>query len=317
MDVVLNRRSLLCAGGTAALTAGCGAETNGAALGAVRRVHTAFGDIAYRAMGTGPATLLLHGFPLSSYQWRDVMALLATVRACLAPDFMGLGETEVSETQSLAPADQVAMLAAFLDTQGVASVDIIANDNGTAVAQLFAVHWPERVRSLLLTNGDCEQDCPPAALAPVFALAREQRYAQEWLVPWSMDYALARSEIGLGGMCYSQPAHPTDEAIRAYLAPLVKTPARLARTNRFAVALQGNALAGVEPRLRALRAPVRVVWGEADTIFSRTTPDYFAGLFPNARGVRRLPSAKLFFPEEYPDVIAQEARALWQGGTPA
>ena len=314
MDVFLNRRSLLWAGGTAALTAGSGAEANDAAQGAVRRARTAFGDIAYRAMGTGPATLLLHGFPLNSYQWRDVMALLADVRTCLAPDFMGLGDTEVSETQSLAPADQAAMLAAFLDTQGVASVDIVANDSGAAVAQLFAVRWPERVRSLLLTNGDCEQDCPPAALTPVFALAREQRYAQEWLVPWSGDYALARSESGLGGMCYSEPTHPTDEAIRAYLAPLVQTPTRLARTNRFALALQGNVLAGVEPHLRMLRAPVRVVWGEADTIFSRATPDYFTGLFPHARGVRRLPSAKLFFPEEYPEVIVQEARALWEGG---
>ena len=153
-------------------------------------------------------------------------------------------------------------------------------------------------------------------LAPVFALAREQRYAQEWLVPWSRDYALARSETGLGGMCYSQPAHPTDEAIRVYLEPLVRTPARRARTNRFALALQGNALAGVEAKLRQLRAPVRVVWGESDTIFSRATPAYFAGLFRNALGVRRLAGAKLFFPEEYPEIIAQEARALWEGGSP-
>jgi haloalkane dehalogenase len=49
----------------------------------------------------------------------------------------------------------------------------------------------------------------------------------------------------------------------------------------------------------------------SDTIFSARTPDYFAGLFPRFAGVRRIPEAKLFFPEEYPDVIAAEARELW------
>jgi len=34
---------------------------------------------------------------------------------------------------------------------------------------------------------------------------------------------------------------------------------------------------------------------------------------PNSRGVRRIAGAKLFFPEEFPDVIAEEARKLWMG----
>jgi hypothetical protein len=39
-------------------------------------------------------------------------------------------------------------------------------------------------------------------------------------------------------------------------------------------------------------------------------PDYLASVFPRVVGIRRLPDAKLLFPEEYPDVIAEEAARL-------
>jgi haloalkane dehalogenase len=57
--------------------------------------------------------------------------------------------------------------------------------------------------------------------------------------------------------------------------------------------------------------PTRIVWGTGDTIFSKDSPGYLDRTLPNSRGVRRIPGAKLFFPEEFPDEIAEEARRLW------
>jgi hypothetical protein len=53
------------------------------------------------------------------------------------------------------------------------------------------------------------------------------------------------------------------------------------------------------------------VWGTADTIFSQSSPDYLAKNAANWLGVRRVPGAKLFFPEEMPQVIIEEATWLW------
>jgi hypothetical protein len=49
----------------------------------------------------------------------------------------------------------------------------------------------------------------------------------------------------------------------------------------------------------------------ADTIFSKDSPKYLSEIFLNVTGIRRIPEGKLFFPEEYPNVIAEEARLLW------
>lgn len=278
---------------------------------AQRFADTRFGRIAYIDRGAGPAALFLHGFPLSSFQWRGAIDRLSPVRRCVAADFMGLGFTEPAPGQSLHADDQAEMLATLLDQLGIDAVDLVANDSGGMVAQIFAVRYPARVRTMLLTNCDVETDSPPPAVIPVIELARAGRFAEEWLVPWVNDPTLARSPQGLGGLCYEHASNPTDEAIGCYLAPLVASEERKALTNAYAVALAPNPLAGIEADLRRSTVPTRIVWGTADTIFAAESPFYLDHLMPNSRGVRRVEGAKLFFPEEQPDLIAAEARALW------
>ena len=289
--------------------------TDAAAFHAARRfARTPFGNIAYVDRGSGAAALFLHGFPLNGFQWRGAIDRLAPHRRCIAPDFLGLGYTEVAAGQAVTPAAQVAMLAALLDALAIARVDIVANDSGGAVAQLFLSQHPERVRTLLLTNCDTEPDSPPPALKPVLEMARAGTFADAWLAKWVADKKLARSADGLGGMTYTYRAHPSDEAIDCYLGPLVSSPERKALLHRYALGLDPNPLAGIEPALRRCSVPARIVWGTGDDIFALASAAYLDRTLPNSRGVRNVEDAKLFWPEEFPDVIAEEARTLWRVG---
>lgn len=327
---MLNRRQFLAASGWAGaslafsgvLASGGGPQAANPPLdadafhGLRRYVRTTFGDIAYVEQGQGAAALFLHGFPLNGFQWRGVLPRLAPYRRCIAPDFLGLGYTRVAEGQAVAPEDQVAMLLDFMDILGIASADLVASDSGGAVAQLLLARHPERVRTLLLANCDTAIDSPPPAMLPVIDLARQGRFIDDWLGRWHADPALARSAEGIGGMCYTDPTQPSDEAIDTYFGPMLSTQQRTGLGNAYAVALARNALAGSADALRQSRAPVRVVWGMADTIFGQHNVEYLAQAFGNARGVRRLAGAKLFWPEEQPQVIAEEARALWNAWVP-
>ena len=283
-----------------------------AAWSAARRfAETPFGKIAYVERGSGDAALFLHGFPLNGFQWRGALDRLSAYRRCIAPDFMGLGYSQIPEGQSVAPDEQVAMLASLLDSLSIPAVDLVANDSGGAVAQLFVVRHPKRVRTLLLTNCDVETDSPPPALLPVIEMARAGTFVDKWFVPWVADKTLARSAEGLGGQTYTFRVNPTDEALDCYLAPLVSSPQRKAQVHAYAIALEPNPLAGVEKELKRCAAPARIVWGTGDDIFSQKSPDYLDQILPNSRGVRRVEGARLFFPEEFPDIIADEARRLW------
>jgi len=332
---VLNRRGFLqvTCGAVLAHAAACGGRSvttlggpglgrlggfgglGAAAFHASRRFATTpQGRIAYVERGSGPAALFLHGFPLNGFQWRGALEQLAPHRRCIAPDFLAMGYTEVNAGQGVGPADQAAMVVALLDALGVADVDVVANDSGGAVAQLLVRACPERIRSMLLTNCDIETDSPPPALLPVIELARKGEFVDRWLGMWRADKALARSSEGIGGMCYADAAHPTDDAIEMYFAPLLASPRRTALANAYAVALERNPLIGIGQVLRRSSIPTRIVWGMADTIFSPASPDELHRTLGNSRGVRRLDGSKLFWPEERPEVIAEEAISLWATG---
>lgn len=327
----MTRRNFLAAS-TATLAfgalSGCASPIAGGALSAARfdagafhaarrYAKTRFGDIAYVERGSGPAALFLHGFPLNGFQWRGALDRLSPYRRCIAPDFLGMGYTQVADGQSCAPEAQVDMLLSLLDVLSVSSVDVVANDSGGAVAQLLVARHRHRVRTLLLTNCDEEHDCPPPALLPVIELAREGRFVDEWLGKWHADTALARSSEGIGGMCYADPAHPLDEAIDTYFGPLLSTQRRTDNAHAYAIALERNALAGIGPALRRCKVPTRIVWGTGDTIFSANSPRRLDHAFGHSRGVRLLEGSKLFWPEERPDIIAGEAQRLWGAWVPA
>lgn len=283
-----------------------------AAYHASRRfARTSFGDIAYVERGTGPAALFVHGLPLNGFQWRGALERLSPHRRCIALDLMGLGYSEVPETQSLTPEAQASMLAGFLDALAIPAVDLVASDSGGAVAQLFVARHPERVRTLLLTNCDVHDDSPPPALLPVIAASRAGTFADAELAPQIANKSKARMKTGLGGCCYTDPARLTDEAIDYYLTPLVGSPRRKSQLHGYCIALDRNPLLSIEPALRRSQVPLRVVWGTGDTIFDPKGPDWLHRTFPRSRGVRRIPGANLFFPEELPDIIAEEALRLW------
>lgn len=265
--------------------------------------------VAYIEHGRGPVALSLHAFPLNGFQWRGIIPRLSRHRRCIAPDFLGLGYTETAEDQEISPEIQAEMLAGFLDAKKIKAVDVIANDTGGEVAQLFVARFPDRVRTLLLSNCDVDTNSPPASFKPLLAAAQKGLLAGSFARLLD-DKALARSPRGLGAF-YTNPADLTDEAINYYLSPLVSTPLRKKQLNSFAASFAHNPLIAIESALRQCPAPVRIVWATADTTFDATWADWLDRTFPHSRGVRRVEGAKLLFPEEIPDLFDEEALKLW------
>ena len=274
-------------------------------------VKLTVGRIAYVERGRGPAALFLHGMPLNGFQWRHALSQLSEHRRCIAPDFLGVGYTETNTDADLHPEAQVAMLADFLDALNERSVDLVANDSGGGAAQLFAVRYPERVRTLILTNCDAGSDSPPEVIKPGIADAHAGLAADKNIGGFLRDRQFARSSKGLG-VAYAEPDFLTDELLDVYLQPLVSSPLRKRQFNLAMIALENNFLLGIEPDLRRFRAPVKIVWGASDTIFRQESAYYLDRLFPGSQGVRRVEAGRLFWPEEFPDFLSGEARELWR-----
>lgn len=284
---------------------------NAAQYHASRRfAKTRFGEIAYVERGAGKVALFLHAHPYNGFQWRGALDRLSAHRRCIAPDLLALGYTRVAAGQSVTPAAQAAMLVALLDKLAIRDVDLVANDSGAAIAQLIIARHPRRVRSVLFTNGDEAHDSPPPALKPLIALAHAGK-STDVFDGWLADKASARLPNAIGGAVYANPATLTDEAIDYYFTPLIRSSRQRALVDASIIGFEPNPLAGIAPALKRFKGPVRIVWGAADTLFSPDSPDRLDRAFGNSRGVRRLEGMKTFWPEELPDVLAEEARQLW------
>ncbi len=266
--------------------------------------------VAYIERGRGPAALLLHGFPLNGYQWRGALDRLSPYRRCIAADFMGLGYTETPEGQDISLPAQADMLAALLDHLKIRDVDLVANDSGGLIAQLFIARHPERVRSLLITNCDVDENSPPDAFKPLIHLAKQPGVADKFIAPQLADKTFARSDKGLG-VAYTHPAELADDTIDCYFAPLVSSPLRKEQFSQYLLDFDGNPLVPIREKLREFSKPARIVWATNDIFFGVQWAEWLDRTLPGSRGIRRIDGAKLFFPEEMPDIIAEEAMTLW------
>src|SRR5690242_14996428 len=119
-----------------------------------RSVATACGRIACTEAGSGPAALFVHGVLLNSHLWRHQLADLSDVRRCIAVDLLAHGDTEIAADQDVSVTANARMLREVVDVLGINKVDLVGNDSGGGIAQIFAAQNPSRVRSLTLTDCD-------------------------------------------------------------------------------------------------------------------------------------------------------------------
>src|ERR1700682_3921411 len=117
-------------------------------------VETPSGRISYASAGSGPVALFVHGVVLNKHLWRHQLEGLSDIRRCIAVDLLAHGDTEISPDQDVSVTANANMLRELLDVLGIGKVDIIGNDSGGGISQIFAALYPERVRTMTLTNTD-------------------------------------------------------------------------------------------------------------------------------------------------------------------
>src|SRR6266403_1076203 len=113
------------------------------------QVNVLGSTMAYRETGNpeAPVALFLHGNPTSSYVWRNVLPLVAPVAHCIAPDLIGFGQSGKPNIEYRF-ADHVRYFEAFLESAGISSAFIVAQDWGSALAFHLASRRPEVIRGL-------------------------------------------------------------------------------------------------------------------------------------------------------------------------
>ena len=171
------------------------------------QVHTRSGPASYiDTGGPGRAALFVHGVGTSSYLWRNVIGQLGGQRRCVAVDLPSHGQTPAAADQDFSLPGLARFVADFCDALELTDVNLVANDTGGAVAQVFAAGNPERLHTLTLTNCEAHDNLPPKALLPAVLLARMGLFAR--LAPRMVRDIPGPASVSSAGPIRTSPTCP-------------------------------------------------------------------------------------------------------------
>jgi pimeloyl-ACP methyl ester carboxylesterase len=273
----------------------------------IKHAETPFGEIAFEDRGDGPPALFVHGVFLNGYLWRHVVDRVADLRRCIALDLLAHGATRTADGADLSFGAQAEMLDAFCDALAIDQVDLVGNDSGGGIAQIFAARHPERIRSLTLTNCDVHDRWPPETFEPTIEAVANGRL-KELVDGMLTALETARGALSVG---YEHAERLSEETIRTYLEPFNSEPA-IRQLERFFASMDSAQTVAVEDALRRFQAPTLIVWGTGDIFFDLESAYWLRDTIPGVRKLIELPGAKLFFPEERPDDLTPPLREHWE-----
>ena len=274
------------------------------------RVQTPSGPASYiDTGGPGRPVLLVHGVGSSSYLWRNVIAELDGERRCVAFDLPLHGHTPAAPGQDFTLPGLARFIAGGCDALGLADIDVVANDTGGAVTQVFAANHPERLHTLTLTNCEAHNNVPPKVLLPAVLLARLGLLAP---IARRMTRDIPRGKKRIYGMGYQDISKLPDDIARVWLEAQGGTPEAARQSQRLLISLHARDLLAVEPALARLQVPTLIVWGTGDRAFRTKWAYWLRDTIPGAREVVEIDGGRLFFPDERAGELTAALRRHWE-----
>jgi len=241
-------------------------------------------EVFYREAGASdaPVLLMLHGFPSSSHQFRNIIPQLADKFRVIAPDLPGFGSTVApSRAEFNYTFDNLAnTIDAFTEALGLNRFAIFVFDYGAPVGFRIAVRHPERIVAIITQNGNGYEEGLTDAWGPIRAYwendTQENRDALRGLLArettkWQYTEGVPEDRkdlIGPDPIHHDQAILDRDAEIQLDLFHSYKT--NVASYPEW------------QAYLREYQPPVLAIWGKNDPFFGPAGAEAFKKDVPGA-----------------------------------
>jgi pimeloyl-ACP methyl ester carboxylesterase len=246
----------------------------------------------------GTAVILIHGFPTSSFLWRNIApAITDAGHTAYAVDMFGHGESDRPFDSDFGIASQAEYLDAAMTALRVARGVLVGVDIGGNVALRLAATRPERVEKLVLINTPAFDELPGKDITQV------QRNTAKFAVRTTRGIlgAAPLIEAVLKASVADPEKHMPTKLIARYLAPFVGKDG----TNHLLTLASSISAEDMEDiEMRDVHVPTLILWGEEDTFVDSKIGDKLANELPDGRLVK-MPGVARLLPEENPDFLAE------------
>jgi pimeloyl-ACP methyl ester carboxylesterase len=243
-------------------------------------------QLFYRAAGPkdAPTILLLHGFPTSSFQFRELIPRLATDYRVIAPDLPGFGFTEIpAERNYVYTFDHLAQtIEAFTRALKLDRYAVYVFDYGAPTGLRLAMHHPERITAIVTQNGNAYEAGLGDAWGPI------RKY---WAQPTPENRDIIRqSVLTAGGTRWQYTygvANPESVAPESYTldTALLERPGNKEIQLDLFLDYANNIklYPKFQEYFRTSKPPLLAIWGKNDPFFIPPGAEAFKKDIPNAK----------------------------------
>jgi pimeloyl-ACP methyl ester carboxylesterase len=211
--------------------------------------------IAYREVGSGPAVLLVHGWPTSSLLWRDVMPHLADNRV-VAIDLPGFGSSAKPLDQRYDATFFEHVIDGFLAALGIDRVAIVVHDLGGPVGMHWALRNPGRVTGIGILNTLLYPEFSPAVI----------EFVQRLMTPGEREKLVSPEGVeDILRFGVRDPERLDAALLAEFAAPFVAGDAQEALA-RAGIGFSIKQFQAIGAALPTIAVPVRVIYGRQDRV---------------------------------------------------
>jgi len=234
-----------------------------------------------------PALLLLHGFGSSLQAWDDWSLKLEQKYRVIRLDLPGFGLTGASPANDYSEEKDLAILTHFADKLGLEKFSVVGHSMGGKMAWSLAASQPERVQALVLMAPDGFPETKDIGTKPyaVPAIMGLIKYVlPKYLVRKSIEPAFAEADA------------LNDALVNRYYNMLRAPGVRGAILERSNQTIYSDPV----PRLKAIKAPTLLIWGEQDQMIPSSNAQSYASVLLNSTTVL-VPQLGHLLQEEQPE----------------
>ena len=258
------------------------------------------GQVAYRAVGSGPDVLFVHGWPVSGATFRTLLPYLADHVTCHVIDLPGAGSSRFTADTPLTIDNHIHSVRRVLDLLDLTDVAVVGHNSGGMIAR-HAVAGDARLRALGLI--DTEQSTGLSWKFKSFIAGRRipgYGTALGWLAGRPR---LRRNRLVLGD-AFADPSLLDGEFDEFFLRLLHRSRPHRDAAIRLLRSFDYQHVRDLGELHKRINVPVQLVWGEHDRFFPVAWSEEMVATFPNAR-LEVIKGAGLFAHEERPAEVAQ------------
>ncbi|MFD8568806.1 alpha/beta fold hydrolase [Streptomyces sp. NPDC059639] len=274
-------------------------------------IELSTGTIAYRdSGGTGPVTVLLHGFMMDASLWDAVRGDLSADHRCIVPTLpLGAHRHAMRADADLSLPGIARLVAEFLERLDLRDVTLVGNDTGGALVQLLMADDAARVGRAVLISCDAFDNFPPGLTGKTLVLAGKLSPRLFSLFMRQMKLrTMRRLPLAFGWL-----TRRGDATTAAWIEPVTTQPEISRDTVRMlrAAAADTAVLQRAAERLPRFRRPALVVWASEDRVMPPEHGSRLAELLPHAI-LREIEDSYTLVPLDQPTQLAHAIREFTQ-----